>query len=716
MEEDSRKSDSIKTPSKPRRRMKKLLNNVQKQLDFYFSDVNLNHDRFLRKEVEKDADGYVDLPTMLKFNKLKQLTSDVSVLAKAVENSSSLQLNDDRTKVKRAVTLLPLENVDARTVYVEEFPTHADHDWLKSMFSTCGTVNYISLPKYKHNNHVKGFAFIEFSTAQEAQKACQVLNTIHKKQTESRKRKKRRSNSESDNTGVVGAVQRQNSRRRRSVSESSAEGNEITSVKSRKRQSSFCSIDENSETDSIKKDVVPNTENAKNITPSCSECLTPTRRKKRSRSRSFSSDIENKSKNCKPTTCTNDVANENKSVPPEVKRTPRKRKPSISSENLEVDEKNTKKTAKTSNIDDGCKLDAASIVTASSESKEPVVTSESNFKSKGEPNTVQKTRKKQEDEPPLLEAQKRKHAEVVCESPQKKPRLQEDARVEKDKDEEEKDIEVGEDTDTSKDGKKKKKNRQHRKKEERNCPDHPKLHPLHVISKVEWVALKKEYKRLQFTKMSELKKKLKVLKYEEVRREELKERIFTSMAAKSQTQDQGTTDAKESVAEHFQGTEEENANEVEADVEKENKVNVDDAKTDVIVDKKPKEFEFLSGTVAALKTTAEHLTRNIIKDTLSPLGHVAYVDYIDGVYQGFVRFTGVADLEAVLAITQAEQDKWIFQLRKLSNEEEVEYFRRAEEKRLQKYDKTQRKKRKKGRGMDKITQHIENAANHIHFS
>ena len=34
--------------------------------------------------------------------------------------------------------------------------------------------------------------------------------------------------------------------------------------------------------------------------------------------------------------------------------------------------------------------------------------------------------------------------------------------------------------------------------------------------------------------------------------------------------------------------------------------------------------------------------------------------------------------------------------------EEDEYFLRAEEKRLQKYEKGQRKKRKKGRGVDKV--------------
>jgi len=122
------------------------------------------------------------------------------------------------------------------------------------------------------------------------------------------------------------------------------------------------------------------------------------------------------------------------------------------------------------------------------------------------------------------------------------------------------------------------------------------------------------------------------------------------------------------------------------------------------------------GSVVALKTTSENLTRKDIKNTLSAFGEVAYVDYIDGVYQGFIRFASSGDLEKVMSLDDTAKEAWVFQLRKLGNEEECEYFRKAEEKRLLKYSKDQRKKRKKGRGVDKITRDMENVSNHIHFS
>merc|ERR1711974_423906 len=107
--------------------------------------------------------------------------------------------------------------------------------------------------------------------------------------------------------------------------------------------------------------------------------------------------------------------------------------------------------------------------------------------------------------------------------------------------------------------------------------------------------------------------------------------------------------------------------------------------------------------------------RNSIKDTLSVFGEVAYVDYVDGVYQGFVRFSSPHDLDKLTGVDKNEKQNWLFQLRKLEKAEEDEYFLRAEEKRLQKYEKGQREKRKKGRGVDKITRDMENATNHIHF-
>ena len=105
--------------------------------------------------------------------------------------------------------------------------------------------------------------------------------------------------------------------------------------------------------------------------------------------------------------------------------------------------------------------------------------------------------------------------------------------------------------------------------------------------------------------MSELKKKLKVLKYEEVRRDELKERIFSSIAAKNEAL------KSEEVEEDAQ------AEDVKCEGEKENydgsTVAIVESQQPDVVNKPKVSLELQSGTVAALKTSAENLTRNNIK-------------------------------------------------------------------------------------------------------
>ncbi len=48
------------------------------------------------------------------------------------------------------------------------------HDWIKQHFSSCGSVVYVSVPRFKTTGDPKGFAFVEFATKEEADKACEV--------------------------------------------------------------------------------------------------------------------------------------------------------------------------------------------------------------------------------------------------------------------------------------------------------------------------------------------------------------------------------------------------------------------------------------------------------------------------------------------------------------------------------------------------------------
>jgi len=57
-------------------------------------------------------------------------------------------------------------------------PKDVTHSWIERVFTTCGNVVYVSVPRYKSSNDAKGFAFVEFETLEQAQKAIEVITSI----------------------------------------------------------------------------------------------------------------------------------------------------------------------------------------------------------------------------------------------------------------------------------------------------------------------------------------------------------------------------------------------------------------------------------------------------------------------------------------------------------------------------------------------------------
>lgn len=121
----------------------------------------------------------VELAVFQKFNRIRNLTTNLNDLCKGIRTSEILELSDDNTKVRRKTEIQVKENQDECTIYVERLPVDAEHDWLKTIFSKFGAVDYVSIPKYKNNNKmIKGFAFIEFSTPEAAQQVLQYFDSI----------------------------------------------------------------------------------------------------------------------------------------------------------------------------------------------------------------------------------------------------------------------------------------------------------------------------------------------------------------------------------------------------------------------------------------------------------------------------------------------------------------------------------------------------------
>ncbi|XP_071782668.1 la-related protein 7 isoform X2 [Centroberyx gerrardi] len=162
---------------KKRSRVKQLLGDVKKQVEFWFGDVNLHKDRFLRELIDESRDGYVDISVLTSFNRMKKLTTDTKLIARALKNSSIVEVNLEGNKLRRQLPIgrVP-KDVDSRTVYVELLPKDVTHGWIERVFTKCGNVVYISVPRYKSTGDSKGFAFVEFETEEHAQKAIEMLN------------------------------------------------------------------------------------------------------------------------------------------------------------------------------------------------------------------------------------------------------------------------------------------------------------------------------------------------------------------------------------------------------------------------------------------------------------------------------------------------------------------------------------------------------------
>ncbi|KAM7377423.1 hypothetical protein PAMA_013959 [Pampus argenteus] len=170
-------SKSKETEKKKRSRVKQLLGDVKKQVEFWFGDVNLHKDRFLKKLIDDSDDGYVDISVLASFNRMKKLTTDTKLIARALKNSSVVEVNLEGNKVRRQLPVGEIpDDVDSRTVYVELLPKDVTHSWIERVFTKCGNVVYISIPRYKSSGDSKGFAFVEFETVEQAQKAIEMLN------------------------------------------------------------------------------------------------------------------------------------------------------------------------------------------------------------------------------------------------------------------------------------------------------------------------------------------------------------------------------------------------------------------------------------------------------------------------------------------------------------------------------------------------------------
>nr|CAB3262944.1 uncharacterized protein LOC100185505 [Phallusia mammillata] len=109
------------SPSLPKLEGKELKEQLQRQLEYYFSRENLAQDPYLISQMDNQT--YVPIWTIANFNAVKKLTSDLNLVIEALKASSLVQVDDKEEKVRpnqtRCIVILreipgdtPVESVE----------------------------------------------------------------------------------------------------------------------------------------------------------------------------------------------------------------------------------------------------------------------------------------------------------------------------------------------------------------------------------------------------------------------------------------------------------------------------------------------------------------------------------------------------------------------------------------------------------------------------
>nr|XP_045016494.1 la-related protein 7-like [Jaculus jaculus] len=229
-----------------------------------------------------------------------------------------------------------------------------------------------------------------------------------------------------------------------------------------------------------------------------------------------------------------------------------------------------------------------------------------------------------------------------------------------------------------KDGSLLKAKRKHKKKHKERHKMGEEVIPLRVLSKSEWMDLKKEYLALQKASMASLKKTISQIKLEsEMETDSDKPGIITEKAAHNQ------------------------------ECSPQDKVNVSGP-------------QFMNGVIVKIISAELQPGRKQVRDTLATISEVVYVDLLEGDTECHVRFKTPEDAQAVISAQTEIKRKHCWKLEILSGDHEQRYWQKILVDRQAKLNQPREKKR----GTEKLITKAEKirlaktqqASQHIRFS
>jgi hypothetical protein len=131
----------------------------------------LRKDKFLKEKIA-EKEGWVDIETLLTFNRLKALAGDsISVVAEALKKNvigredSVLELNEEGTSVRRTVPVEELteeqrKELDTRTIHFKGIPSDATLDEIRVFCSQYGKVETVEMRRRREDRAFKVSCFL----------------------------------------------------------------------------------------------------------------------------------------------------------------------------------------------------------------------------------------------------------------------------------------------------------------------------------------------------------------------------------------------------------------------------------------------------------------------------------------------------------------------------------------------------------------------------
>lgn len=170
-----------------------LTKSLLQQIHWYFSDQNLAGDKFLREEIAKHPEGYVDVTVLADFPRIKAMAGDdTSLLICALKQSDKLQLSQDNTMIRPLCALPPYNpRKDAkRTIFVDRLPKDATVQSIKEQFSRFGAVLHVVPPGAEAHHLLDSKVKIDEKLVAEKDKASEKEKEAQKEKDRERERER----------------------------------------------------------------------------------------------------------------------------------------------------------------------------------------------------------------------------------------------------------------------------------------------------------------------------------------------------------------------------------------------------------------------------------------------------------------------------------------------------------------------------------------------